>query len=1113
MSKKTFSSISRCIYLFVILALMLSACGASGQQLAGAGGVEDTQAPESTQAETQTPPEETQPAASTPESTPVTPSEAPGNVSETPQSTLTETTNTPKPPSSSAPAGWDRSSVSVTGKCLTTGEVEFTISNTGSAMTGTTNWRLIVNGSVVQSGTIQLGDHGSQTLTFSYPGVKVILEVDQRPGHPGTGSARADDTCSAPTNTPVPSKTPTATATKVSTPTATFTATATDVPTATATLTVTPTKTSTPTPTLTATPSWDKSSVSVTGKCLTTGEVEFTITNTGSAMSGPTNWRLTVDGTVVQSGTLKLGDHESTTMTFSYPGVKAILVVDQRPGHPGSSSPQADFTCSVPTATPTPTHTFTPTVTKTPTATATNTPTATFTATATNTSTPTATMTQTATATNTPTATATHTPTATMTPTATKTSTPTLTPTPSWDKSSVSVTGKCLTTGEVEFTITNTGSAMSGPTNWRLTVDGTVVQSGTLQLGDHESTTMTFSYPGVKAILVVDQRPGHPGSSSPQADFICSVPTATPTATATHTPTATMTPTATATNTPTATFTPTVTATNTPTATFTATATKTSTPTATFTPTATNTSTPTATLTPTATKTSTPTLTPTPSWDKSSVSVTGKCLTTGEVEFTITNTGSAMSGPTNWRLTVDGTVVQSGTLQLGDHESTTMTFSYPGVKAILVVDQRPGHPGSSSPQADFICSVPTATPTPTHTFTPTVTKTPTATATNTPTATFTATATKTSTPTATFTPTATNTSTPTATATMTPTATKTSTPTLTPTPSWDKSSVSVTGKCKVTGEVEFTITNTGSAMSGPTNWRLTVDGTVVQSGTLQLGDHESTTMTFSYPGVKAILVVDQRPGHPGSSSPQADFICSVPTATPTPTHTFTPTVTKTPTATATNTPTVTYTPTATATNTPTATFTPTATATHTPTATATHTPTATFTPTATATNTPTATFTPTATATNTPTATMTPTVTKTSTPTLTPTPSWDKSSVSVTGKCKVTGEVEFTITNTGSAMSGPTTWRLTVDGTVVQSGTLQLGDHESMTMTFSYPGLKAILVVDQRPGHPGSSSPQADFICSVPTATPTPTHTFTPTVTKTPTATATNTPTATFTPT
>jgi uncharacterized delta-60 repeat protein len=122
----------------------------------------------------------------------------------------------------------------------------------------------------------------------------------------------------------------------------------------------------------------------------------------------------------------------------------------------------------------------------------------------------------------------------------------------------------------------------------------------------------------------------------------------------------------------------------------------------------------------------------------------------------------------------------------------------------------------------------------------------------------------------------------------------------------------------------------------------------------------------------------------------ARFVIGEP-ATPTPTHTSTPSPTPTLTPTATTTHTPSYTPTSTSTETPTLTPTATATATHTPTATPTETPTLTPTATTTPTHTPsptpshTPTSTPTETPTLTPTATATATHTPSSTPTFTPT--------------------------------------------------------------------------------------------------------------------------------
>ncbi len=118
-------------------------------------------------------------------------------------------------------------------------------------------------------------------------------------------------------------------------------------------------------------------------------------------------------------------------------------------------------------------------------------------------------------------ATATATQTATATATATLTKTPTPTPTQPqiiWDKSSVVVSGGC-NNGLPSFYVTNAGAAMAGATGWQLYVDGELVETGTLQLVAGETTTLVFvgaGYAG-QLTLVVTQRPGHPGTSQPQA--------------------------------------------------------------------------------------------------------------------------------------------------------------------------------------------------------------------------------------------------------------------------------------------------------------------------------------------------------------------------------------------------------------------------------------------------------------------------------------------------------------------------------------------------------------------------------------------------------------------
>lgn len=95
-------------------------------------------------------------------------------------------------------------------------------------------------------------------------------------------------------------------------------------------------------------------------------------------------------------------------------------------------------------------------------------------------------------------------------------------------------------------------------------------------------------------------------------------------------------------------------------------------------------------------------------WDKSSVSLTGQCLLTGEAEFTVANTGQAMTGETSWREYELGVLTNSGTLQLAAGESKTFTFGPVNGSIEFQVDQRPGHPGSSQPSLTLSSCRPTA---------------------------------------------------------------------------------------------------------------------------------------------------------------------------------------------------------------------------------------------------------------------------------------------------------------------------------------------------------------------------------------------------------------------
>lgn len=131
-----------------------------------------------------------------------------------------------------------------------------------------------------------------------------------------------------------------------------------------------------------------------------------------------------------------------------------------------------------------------------------------------------------------------------------------------------------------------------------------------------------------------------------------------------------------------------------------------------------------------------------------------------------------------------------------------------------------------------------------------------------------------------------------------------------PSADWDKSSIKLTGGC-AGSEACFTISNTGRAMEGTSQWRVYVDGVLTDSGNFQLGAGESEVFCFSYPGHSVRFEADQRPGHPGNSHPKLTLNCGGDQDTPTPTATDrpNPTATFTPSPTEPGKPTETHTPT------------------------------------------------------------------------------------------------------------------------------------------------------------------------------------------------------------
>jgi len=854
MKTKARFNILRIISLTVILSLLIASCAPGGEFLSGASGADATEAPA-----VEEPPAEEPPVEAPPTEAPVVeapPTEAPAADSSLPTPTPTvevvvpaagagveTSTYTPTPTNTSAPV-WDKSSISVSGACnASTGQVEFTIINGGSAMTGSTSWSASAPGVSVTpaSGTFSLGAGEAIVVALGpYLGAKVSIVVNQRVGHPGTGIAKADATCAAaagaaavaatPTNTPVSTNTPTPTNTPV--------------------LTNTPTPTFTPTATQTPSVTWDKSSVVVNGACnKSTGQVEFTITNTGSAMTGPTSWSASAPGVGVtpSSGIITLGAGETTVLTFGpYFDTKVSIVVNQRVGHPGTGVAKADATCAQPPAT------FTPTITNTPA------------------------------------------PINTFTPTPTPTNSPIPLPDPY-----LGLGVACNRDLSATFTITNIGGPMKGGT-YTISEPGKALQTVTFDLDANKSVsfntvgnaTVTAQY----ATSVLDQvnlgatgtclplptntptmtqaptktfTPTNTAGPSPTPTFtktftptrtptftITPGPSPTPTSTKTYTPTRTSTPTNTAGPSPTPTFT------KTPKPTKTFTPTKTPTPTNTDgpspTPTSTKTYTPTKTVTPSPTITLTPTYTPTVEILDGQLDLKVFCNTDLSATFVITNiSGSVSDGSYNLSDPAEGGAVNllSGErMSVNGAGNATMTVTY---------------------RTSFLSSVTLST-------VGSCSKHPTSTPTNTPPAT----STPTNTPVATFTPTATS------------------------SPVWDKSSVTVSGACNASnGQVEFTITNTGSAMTGPTSWSASAPGISVMppSGIITLGAGESTVLTFGpYGDVKVSIIVNQRVGHPGTGVARADETCTKvePTSTPVNTATYTPTITPTftPTLTPTNTP-------------------------------------------------------------------------------------------------------------------------------------------------------------------------------------------------------------------
>lgn len=96
-----------------------------------------------------------------------------------------------------AAGDWDRSSLAASGRCLSDGALQVTITNNGASMMGAVAYRFVVNGEVVACGAVQLGAGDQATLlSMPYPGQRIEFSVDQRPGHPGEGIVWVRSACS-----------------------------------------------------------------------------------------------------------------------------------------------------------------------------------------------------------------------------------------------------------------------------------------------------------------------------------------------------------------------------------------------------------------------------------------------------------------------------------------------------------------------------------------------------------------------------------------------------------------------------------------------------------------------------------------------------------------------------------------------------------------------------------------------------------------------------------------------------------------------------------------------------------------------------------------------------
>ncbi len=235
--------------------------------------------------------------------------------------------------------------LSLSASCTPSAQGTFTITNTGSDMTGPGTYTLLLNGTPIATNSFQLNAGASTNINTS--GLYGTLELDASGG--GAAPATASTFCLSPTATPTP---------------------------------VPPT-------------------FSLSASCTPSAQGTFVITNTGSNMTGPGTYTLLLNGTPIATNSFQLNAGQSTNINTS--GLYGTLELDVSGG--GAAPAKISTFCMSPTATPTvtPTGTLTPSATPTPTATATATATAVSTPTPSPTPSPSATPTPTPTRTPLPT--------------------------------------------------------------------------------------------------------------------------------------------------------------------------------------------------------------------------------------------------------------------------------------------------------------------------------------------------------------------------------------------------------------------------------------------------------------------------------------------------------------------------------------------------------------------------------------------------------------------------------------------------------------------------------------------------------------------------------------